>query len=1036
MQATSNEVDLRGRFEGFSGVFATGWASWGEGCEDHARVVVHIDGQTIAQSIANCHFPYLGNGPEAHTGFRIPLPGRFFSGAAHKVEVFAVQEDGVLAPLPGGPYFLGKDQFDGFFDYIKDGAAEGWCCPRSFTDPCRVDLYVDGVPSGSATADHPRADLASTGIHIRNSAYSIPLPPICVDGRPHTIEVRCNGVPLHGSPRTYQADYRGFIDSVDFHKISGWIINKTPGSGPVKLDVSANEKTFTVLADGVRTDLFDEYGSTRHGFHLDISRENLGSDVLSIAVKLHGVDVPLTKAPLTFYSARGLDSMKARFIDAIMGTCPSVPGSGGVDLSILHSSLHNLPAILGVPRESYWNDDQTIYGPERQLHVLETVHSPTRGMPVTMAVLVDEKTADAIDFGAFLASLKAFTLPGLDVAVVRTGTVGTEINDFIKRLYEAGVPCLAESAFVRLFMQAPAAFVEGRGEKSLRGLMIVPADSVPSPEAVRVWCRQFEAHPALTSLSLLTLSDAQAFAPKGRGPKAAAAIRRNLGIDLEAGPAVTAAAQPRLAFLKAPRTAFTLLRSAPLLDAAPAEDEDELSLADFLDLWLGTLSDSENLHGLSDAVCVPSGVPALRKTDFLSSKDHALCRSMAEAVAVDLLLRDGRPTVLHVMHNLDGGILRHCRDVAEMLEEAGVRSLFFRPVHGGLADLYDPVSGLGRRVAFSETEDGLTEVARNLNIRSVHIHHVINHVDAVWKIAERLGVPYDVTIHDYYWVCPRVTLIDDSGQYCGEPSASSCNRCVAMSGCYDNVQDSYDELGGTVSAWRRHHGALLAGARTVLVPSGDVLERMKRYVPEANLHVLTHAEAVPSTVHVRRGAASSRIGVAVIGGIGPHKGFEHLIRLARWSDRRNLNLHFYVVGTVPDTSKFDGLGNITFTGGYKQAELPERLAALDCQLALFLSVWPETYCYTLSEALAAGLTPVSYDLGAVGERLRALGVGTHIPFPSTPEIIVRALMETYAWRSTLAAPVSIDIGLSPAQYTDAYLTLIDLCERSHARAAQ
>jgi glycosyltransferase involved in cell wall biosynthesis len=43
--------------------------------------------------------------------------------------------------------------------------------------------------------------------------------------------------------------------------------------------------------------------------------------------------------------------------------------------------------------------------------------------------------------------------------------------------------------------------------------------------------------------------------------------------------------------------------------------------------------------------------------------------------------------------------------------------------------------------------------------------------------------------------------------------------------------------------------------------------------------------------------------------------------------------------------------------------------------AAFFSTWPETYCYTLSEALENGLYPFAFDIGAVGERVKNLGIG-------------------------------------------------------------
>jgi hypothetical protein len=47
---------------------------------------------------------------------------------------------------------------------------------------------------------------------------------------------------------------------------------------------------------------------------------------------------------------------------------------------------------------------------------------------------------------------------------------------------------------------------------------------------------------------------------------------------------------------------------------------------------------------------------------------------------------------------------------------------------------------------------------------------------------------------------------------------------------------------------------------------------------------------------------------------------------------------------------------------------------VDPDLILIPSIWPETYCYTLSHALASGRPVAGFDLGAVGTRLRDAGL--------------------------------------------------------------
>jgi hypothetical protein len=80
------------------------------------------------------------------------------------------------------------------------------------------------------------------------------------------------------------------------------------------------------------------------------------------------------------------------------------------------------------------------------------------------------------------------------------------------------------------------------------------------------------------------------------------------------------------------------------------------------------------------------------------------------------------------------------------------------------------------------------------------------------------------------------------------------------------------------------------------------------------------------------------------------------------------------------------------TGPYAREDLPRLIAEYPCDVALFLSIWPETYCYALSDAYGAGLYPLALDFGAVAERIAASKVGTLLPHASAPAEINAAIL--------------------------------------------
>ena len=131
--------------------------------------------------------------------------------------------------------------------------------------------------------------------------------------------------------------------------------------------------------------------------------------------------------------------------------------------------------------------------------------------------------------------------------------------------------------------------------------------------------------------------------------------------------------------------------------------------------------------------------------------------------------------------------------------------------------------------------------------------------------------------------------------------------------------------------------------------------------------------------------------IALLGAIGPHKGSAELLRLARHAALSRPGLRFHVIGFTENDEAFADLPNVSITGKYDDADLPGLIAASGARVALFLHVWPETFSYTLSEAVAHGLIPVVPDLGAPADRVRDAGFGAVFPLPLLPDPLLDLL---------------------------------------------
>ncbi|WP_422567089.1 sulfotransferase [Ideonella sp.] len=110
----------------------------------------------------------------------------------------------------------------------------------------------------------------------------------------------------------------------------------------------------------------------------------------------------------------------------------------------------------------------------------------------------------------------------------------------------------------------------------------------------------------------------------------------------------------------------------------------------------------------------------------------------------------------------------------------------------------------------------------------------------------------------------------------------------------------------------------------------------------------------------------------VLGAINTAKGYEVLRRVAACPASAELGLSFSLLGYSQDDDALREAG-VQVLGRYDDASLGRRLRALAPDLVFIPSIWPETYCYALSEPMRQGLALAAFDLGAPAARLRQAG---------------------------------------------------------------
>ncbi|MGD1923559.1 MAG: glycosyltransferase [Paracoccaceae bacterium] len=349
-----------------------------------------------------------------------------------------------------------------------------------------------------------------------------------------------------------------------------------------------------------------------------------------------------------------------------------------------------------------------------------------------------------------------------------------------------------------------------------------------------------------------------------------------------------------------------------------------------------------------------------------------------------------KENVLIVTHTLGGGTKQHVESEISRLSSDGT-SVFLLTGSPGRAQkirLSHPNAGaLPSFEGLDLDEDELWKILEALALDHVQIHHLIDFSeDAPSVLRQRLDalrLPWSFTVHDYFSVCPRINMVDLSGMYCGEPDVAGCRRCLLRRGSPKGRPD--------IASWRSRYHALLSGARRIVVPDRDVADRLRANFPDlGNLSVIPHETCRAVALRVRA-PRRGPLRVAVIGAIGPIKGIDVVMATALRAQREADGPQFTVVGYTHNDTAAKACG-ISVTGSYDNAEVDLLLEKVDPDVIWIPSIWPETYCYTLSIALRSGLPIVGFEIGAVATRLSDAGCGYLVPltYAKQPDRLIEA----------------------------------------------
>jgi GT2 family glycosyltransferase/glycosyltransferase involved in cell wall biosynthesis len=290
-----------------------------------------------------------------------------------------------------------------------------------------------------------------------------------------------------------------------------------------------------------------------------------------------------------------------------------------------------------------------------------------------------------------------------------------------------------------------------------------------------------------------------------------------------------------------------------------------------------------------------------------------------------------------------------------------------------------------------EYDNIVGDILLRYNIELVHIRHIAWHSTSLARLAKRLDIPTILSFHDFYTICPTVNLLDENLTFCGGECTATQGRCpIPIWAEYNLVNLKHD----FIKTWQRNMAQMFQYVDAFVTTAPSAKAMMTKIYPEldqANFQVIPHGRDFPHlktepTFVVRPPKVNQPLRILFPGNISSSKGAELIVAIKEL-DRDN-RLEFHFLGRTRHFLKSVGI----LHGTYTRADFDQWIQKIRPHCVSIFSIWPETYCHTLTESWASGIPVVAINKGAVGERISRHGGGWLID-EVEPKVIYQRLLE-------------------------------------------
>lgn len=345
------------------------------------------------------------------------------------------------------------------------------------------------------------------------------------------------------------------------------------------------------------------------------------------------------------------------------------------------------------------------------------------------------------------------------------------------------------------------------------------------------------------------------------------------------------------------------------------------------------------------------------------------------------------PRRLYIIHRSVGGTVETNADLLKALDN-DQESLIFDSTGNGelglhlwrgngavLLRTWKLKQGFGESDEWrSDYAEILVQILVGFSIELVHVRHLFQHPMATAaKVIELLRIPSILSTHDFFYISPSITLLDErAGVKPGISIPRVGNHLIAHTRKNNSVPMTAEWLSDWQEMSRKVMNSFTAMVATTNSAAGIYREAYGQELPP--LSIIQHGRDFDARWSELRenGRRPGPLRIAAAANWDPPKGIEYVKELAK---ALGTLVEIHVLGRGSEQ-----LGeNIISHGPYDRDSLRPILAEIDPDIMGMFSVWPETYSHTLTESWAFGVPVIATDIGAVAERIRHHGGGWLVP---------------------------------------------------------